>query len=146
MSRDPAARYANLRGKVDKAMDNINLMKSASRYEYGNATPLRQSRSPPRNKDLDEVNDSFAGARNRATAPMTEASRQHREQLCSVNGSGGWKTWSYERMTRLSVPMKQLCGASNQHCVAALFKVSAGYAVGTLRVSFNRFNNVKWSV
>lgn len=72
MSRDPAARYANLRGKVDRAMDNINLMKSASRYEYGNATPLRQSGSPPANRDLESVNDSFAGARNRATAPMTE--------------------------------------------------------------------------
>jgi hypothetical protein len=73
MSRDPAARYANLRGKVDKAMENINLMKSASRYNYTNATPLRQSDSPPqRNRDLDEVNDSFAGVRNRDTAPMTE--------------------------------------------------------------------------
>ena len=90
MSRDPAARYANLRGKVDKAMDNINLMKSASRYEYGNATPPRQSRSPPRNKDLDEMNDSFAGARNRATAPMTETAggrRINRSPLRNTNQS-----------------------------------------------------------
>lgn len=89
MSRaDPTARYANLRGKVDKAMDNINVMQR--QYNYTNASPLRQSGSPPPNRDLDEVNDSFAAGRNRATAPMTETAggrRINRSPLRNTNTS-----------------------------------------------------------
>lgn len=46
--RDTNARYANLRGKVDQTMNNLNAAKSAARgYQYDNAAPLRGSNSPP---------------------------------------------------------------------------------------------------
>lgn len=90
MSRDPAARYANLRGKVDRAMENLNTAKQAARnYNYQNASPLRGSGSPPRNnRDIEEVNDSFNYRG--TTAPMTETAggrRINRSPLRNTNAS-----------------------------------------------------------
>lgn len=107
MSRDPAARYANLRGKVDKAMDNINIMKSASRqYNYSNATPLRQSNSPPNrdNRDIESVNDSFAAGRNRATAPMTETAGGRRMNRSPLRNTSSYEYYPVTAHKRTAAP------------------------------------------
>jgi hypothetical protein len=81
-------------------MDSINLMKNDSRFNGAHSTPLRGSNSPPANRpnrDLDELNDSFAGGRNRATAPMTETAGPRRVDRSPLRNSyQNYNNQSYE--------------------------------------------------